>query len=469
MKTPKILIVPALALALAGPLSAATSVLHIAGAATYRPPIQKAIEDVLKPGYTFAYYSGGRYKPTAAIYSGTLASNSQPIIIKTYWTGDVSGIVDLTSQNNISHWISSGVTLSSTGTVLSASYATETAPPDASVTITFPSSSAAVVQTAPSTGPTFANTINNADLIDAGTVAQSAQTLGIAPIQWAVGKLSSGTSPITNITQQTAFTLINGPTPVAFFDGNAADANKYAILVGRSEDAGARTVPLAEAQSGFGQSVQQYQLTFANNQTVEASSTTTQTGGVGSTVTGASLWPANAPLNTEPSVNWNSQGHSGYTLTTDLVNALSASNPVVVGTGTNQVNFSIPGETGAHTPTSVYLVGYAGPADIAGISGATALSYNGVPYSVAAVQSGQYTLWSFAHLYYFNSGGHALTGAPQKAADDIADQVYNTDAPTNSSGVTDNTQAQISSAGIFYNSSVLVTRQVEGGQVSADY
>ena len=93
MKLIKLLAASGLALTLAGTASA-TTVLRIAGAATYRPPTQKAIEDILKPGYVFGYNGSSRYKPNAAIYSGTLASNSQPIIIETYWTGDLAGVVD---------------------------------------------------------------------------------------------------------------------------------------------------------------------------------------------------------------------------------------------------------------------------------------------------------------------------------------------------------------------------------------
>ena len=47
-----------------------------------------------------------------------------------------------------------------------------------------------------------------------------------------------------------------------------------------------------------------------------------------------------------------------------------------------------------------FVISYLGVFDAmyAVAEGATTLSYNGVPYSVAAVQNGQYTFWSYEHF-----------------------------------------------------------------------
>jgi hypothetical protein len=217
-------------------------------------------------------------------------------------------------------------------------------------------------------------------------------------------------------------------------------------------------VPFAEAQNGFGNPPVQYALTFSGaNLTTQADGRVT--GGTNGVVTGLALWPSNAPLNTEPSINWNSAGHSGYNLSSDLSNALSATNPVVSG--------SLSVSNGPSPITQAYFIGYNGVADASTLvaNGGTALSYNGVPYSVAAVLNGQYSLWSFAHLYYIGAGANSLTGVPQKAADDIADEIFSTDADINSSGAHSSTTG----AGIFFNSSVLVTRSIEGGVISQTY
>lgn len=465
MKTNPIIAAAALALGLLPAAFAATPVLHIAGAATYRPPVQKAIEDILNTGYTFGYNGSGRYKPNASIYSGTLRSNNQPVIIETYWTGDLAGVVDLAQQNTITKWIRSDAAtlaaLTTSGIVIANGYATESSPPQVAVTVSFSSSSAAAVSTAIG-GAAAANAINSATFVDAGTDAANAGAVGIAPFVWVLGRLASGAAPFTSISQAQAYSLIQGPTPLAFFTGASADKNKYVFLAGRSEDSGARTVPLAEAQTGFGQNVQQFQLTFSNNQTTQ-SVDGLPTGGAGSTITGLYLWPGNSPLNTLPGINWKTPGHSGYNLTSDLANVLSASNPVTGLTiGNAQNPTPIPSGYAAG-----YFVGYVGPADAAGIIGGTILSYNGVPYSTAAVQSGQYSLWSFAHIYYLGSGANPLGGQLKTAADNLADKIFLVDAPTNSNGVT--TAGQANAAGILFDSSVLVTRGVEGGQISQTY
>jgi len=477
MKLIKLLVASGLALTLAGTASATTTVLRIAGAATYRPPTQKAIEDILKPGYVFGYNGSSRYKPNASIYSGTLASTNQPIIIETYWTGDLAGVVDVAKRNTIVKWIKTDSTtlssLTTSGYSVPNASLSESGIPDVGVTVSYSTSSASTVATSGATGRAAAAAILGAHLVDAGSPSSAggANAVGIAAFQWVLGRQSgSYPQPFTNITQQQANGLItNGYLPVSLFTGTNADQYKYAFLAGRSQDAGARTVPFAEAQNGFGNPPQQYKLTFSGT------SLTTQadgvvTGGTNGTVTGLYLWPANAPLNTEPTINWNQYGHSGYNLTSDLSNALSSLNPVTASSLTfgNSADSSDP--TLAPSPISeVYFVGYNGVADTASLvaNGGKALSYNGVAYSPAAVKNGLYTLWSYAHLYYIGSGTYAISGNAKQAADDIADKIFTTDAPTNSSGAVGTGNGD---AGILLDSSVLVARPgVEGTPVYQNY
>lgn len=475
MKISKTILAGLLVAALPGAIALADSVpvLRIAGAATFRPPVQKAIEDALvssgTKAYTFGWNgtAGNHYKPNASIYHGWLKSdNTKEVIIETYWTGDVSGVVDLTEQNQITKWIPTDSTtlasLSGTNNIANGQLSVS-APPNVTISVSFASSSAAVVSTAGVTGANISDIINGTTLTDAGSsgAAGGAGTVGVAAFQWVVGNVNSSFPvPFTNITQGAAYSLINqGSIPVSFLTGASGDQHKYAVLVGRSEDAGARTVPFAEAQTGFGNSTYQYALTFSSNQTVQADNR--QTGGTGATVTGAAPWPANAPLNTEPNINWNSDGHSGYNLTSDLANVLSATNPVAKASFTVGLT-NLPADL-----THAYFVGYNGVADTGSLvtAGGTALSYNGVPYSVAAVQNGQYSLWSFAHVYYIGDGPNQLTGVLQQAANDIADTIYSTDADINSSGAHSSTTG----AGLFFNSSVVVTRSIEGGGISQTY
>lgn len=474
-----------LAVSLLGASALATPpILYISGAAAYRPPIQKAIEDSLKPGYVFGYYGSSHYKPSASIYSGTLASTSQPVIVETFYTGDVSGVTDLALQHNITGWIPTDPTTLSDLTTSGyhfTSYTGTSAVPEATISVSFYTSSAAAVSTGGANGATAANTIENAAFIDAGSSgkAGSADTIGLAAFEWIIGNTSAtytGTTPytsISNITQQAANQLItSGYLPAAFLTGTTTDLNNYLVLVGRSEDSGSRTVPFAEAQNGFGNPPQQYALAFSNNQTTQADGRAT--GGTSASgtasVIGAGLWPSNAPLYTETNINWNESGHSGYILSSDLSNALSAINPVAVsslnGSGTTGYTLStfLPANA-----AQAYLIGYAGLADASGVLNGKALTYNGVPYSVAAVQNGTYSLWSYAHLYYLSSGTGSLTAGStvKQAADDIADTVYLTDADINSSG--SHGTSNNTGTGIFFNSSVKVQRQLEGGVESQNY
>jgi hypothetical protein len=449
----------------AGSAASAQTVIHIAGATTYRAPVHKAILDCLDAGYTYAYdeSSGNLYKAGSAIFKGTLNVSGHPsVIVKTYWTGSLAGVVDLCQQNNLTQWLANGVTTSASGSNLNGTtYLKETAPCQVAMTDSYQSSIAASVATAVG-GDTIADKINNATLSDAGGAnANAAGTVGIVPFEWVLGKTSAGTAAFTNVTQQLALALTQGPVPVASFTGNVADKLKYAFLIGRNEDSGTRIGALAEAQSGFGQSVVQYQLSFSNNQ--KSQSDGLATGGTNSTVTGLYLWPSNAPLNTNSSVNWNTAGHSGYIGGGDVGNVLNATNPTT-GLTVGSVSNPTPTPTGL---TNAYFVGYMGIADAKSTVGTTELSYNGVPYSVAAVQSGQYTFWSFEHMYYISGGASALTGTAKTTANTIADKIFTADAPTNSSGVT--LAGQVNAAGVLYDSNFLVTRQVEGGQVSQNY
>lgn len=442
----------------------AQTVIRIAGATTYRAPVHKAIMDTLDSGYTYAYDepTGNVYKAGEAIFKGTLNVSGHPsVIIKTYWTGSMAGLIDLCQQNNLTKWMANAVTTSAAGTNLNGTgYSTETAPCQAVMSDSAQGSVAASVSTAVG-GSTVANTINNMSLSDAGASAGQYQTVGIAPFEWVLGKIGSGTAPFTNITQQSAYSLAQGPLAVALLSGSAADQYKYVFLVGRNEDSGTRIGTLAEAQTGFGQSVVQYQLSFSNNQKTQADGLAT--GGTGSAVTGLYLWPANSPLYTNSSINWNTAGHSGYIAGGDVANVLNSTNPVTGLTVGNSQN-PTPTPTGM---TAGYFVGYLGIADATSTVGTTALSYNGVPYSVVAVQTGRYTLWSFEHMYYISAGVNALTGTGKTTADTVADKIFTTDAPTNSSGTT--LAGQANAAGILYDSNVLVTRSVEGGAVSQDY
>ena len=51
------------------------------------------------------------------------------------------------------------------------------------------------------------------------------------------------------------------------------------------------------------------------------------------------------------------------------------------------------------------------------------MAWNGVPYSITAIQEGQYTYWSYAHLMY-SSG---FTGTAKTVVDQLVKQIHDVD------------------------------------------
>ena len=154
---------------------------------------------------------------------------------------------------------------------------------------------------------------------------------------------------------------------------------------------------------------------------------------VGTGVIGFQAWPANWPLNTEPSINWNLEGHSGYTGGGDVAAVLECPNPVLsTGWGTGNGDY-IPDNFNQGV-SKVFIVSCLGSHDAATAIGgnATALTYNGVGYTQAAIIAGQYSAFNFEHAYYLSSGSAPLNpiGTNKDAADTLANQIFATTSAT---------------------------------------
>jgi hypothetical protein len=175
----------------------------------------------------------------------------------------------------------------------------------------------------------------------------------VAVIPFKFYKTENGAATLTNITSQQVRQLYgaNGDLPLSMFTGNAADtASVYAT--GRDAASGTRITTFAE--TGTSQTaVSQYQPTVASGAITALGSTSTSGFSSGSNVAG------------------------------------------VVG-----ATFS--GGT---------VVGYLGASDwtTADTNLAVALSFNGVPYSTAALYNGQYTFWGYLHQFHQGVTGNTLT------------------------------------------------------------
>ena len=470
----------------------------------------------------------GIYADGSVTFSGSTFTGTAKTIILTNWTGSLAGVVDLVAQNSSLLFLDpanatvetalngdtitvTGTAITDTGTSVSTTGTTKAAATDVAMSDSFQSSVASALSSAaltgqpgtvtvsPQTGAGLSSLVKNAPLAEAGSASPivgggtGAGYLGIVPFEWVLGNIT-GTGnetaiPFTNITLQTADFLINkGFAPFTMFSAfntasTANDPTKFVYLVGRNEDSGTRIDAFAEPLLGFIANPQQYRLAFtggSNTANVPAPTDYTQIGGSGGLVTGMQAWPSNATLNTEPSINWSAAGggHGGYAAGGDVASVLGtvvSQGPL----GTNGSGFA--GENSGNT----YFIGYLGISDAgnfvipastvpggsnspSGVVGGTSLSYNGVPYSSAAVLSGAYSFWSYEHMYYLASGGNKIAADRQGVADSLANSIASTFAAYNSSG----NPGQANAAGIILpvtNAAGSVTRSVEGGNFSLNY
>jgi len=458
------------------------AVIHVAGSTAFRPSATAAILDILNSP-TCAYDTGSTtYKGTAAIFYGELKSTPGHFVyIKAYWTGSMAGTFDLANQTQITQWIATPATVGGvipgTGVTMGAAthdttgstpntgtnihglgYSLETHACEVAMSDADQSSVAQAISTAVG-GAAFQATVNNNPATDAGSVAPG--TVGIVTFVWAAGHQTAngGIPPYTNITQQQAAALIKtGAIPVSELTGNG-NLSDYAFLVSRNEDSGTRIDGFAEPQTGFGKSLITWEFGYSANNTSYVDTTnggvTIQTGGSGSTLSGGVQWPKNWKLNTDPTVQWSAKGHSGYIGGGDVANNLKSVGAVTASFGGD----APPGFTNG--TSKAYLIGVLSTADQAG-SGSTVLTYNGVPFSVANVQLGNYSNWGFEHCY-IRSNAPTLSGDSLQAANDLADEMTTTDAPTNGNGKTDNSGSTVDVAGILYDSNCKFTKSAAEG------
>ncbi len=432
----------------------------------------------------YAGYSGSSLlgAGSAVIADGTIgAGGTATTVIETYWSGSLAGVVDVVAGNQTGAYIdpsnltSTQITAINTGATATAnpygggvaitgSITTTTAVPDVAFSDSYQGTIAKELATASFSGTnthvgsytsiaSLAAACAGSTIIDAGTSgnAKDAGFVGIVPFQWVIGNISTSAikSSITNVSQQAARGLITGGfVPQAYLTGSnsTADTANYFYLVGRNEDSGTRIGAYSEAQFGVTATPVQFAVTLTGT-------------AAGSPVSSTAKYPV-TPLNTEPAIVWNTAGHSGYASGGNVATALD-------GTENSAALPTFTGKSSENTG-STYFMGYLGVTDAASAvgGGGKALTYNGVPFSLAAVQNGQYTFWTYEHVYRLASISGTTLGT---IADGIADNVYLADADVAASDGTHSTTSGTLAGGILDNttSAVLVYRSVnEGGPIS---
>lgn len=463
------------------------SVIHIAGSTAFRPSATAGIMDIFIPGTVYCAYdsSSTTYKGGAAIFYGQLASNSDFVYVKTFWTGSMAGTYDICNQSIITKWIATPTSVPPGGGVIPGTavamtlashdatggtpntganihglpYTTESVAPEAAFTDAAVSSIGLAISNATG-GAGFKGTITANPVTDAGTVSPG--TVGLVLFVWTAGHQVAAL-PYSNVTQQVAAALVHtGAVPYGELAGTA-DLTDFAFIVSRNEDSGTRIDGNAEASAGatnpsaYFPIVKTYLFSYSGSTTSYVdNSTTIQTGGAASaTLTGGGLWPGTWPLNTDPGVIWPGPGHSGYLGGGDVANNLKSTGDVAATFTSGKPTAFVNGTSHAA------LIGVLSTADQGGTVG-TKLNYNGVPFSVGAVRNGSYSLWEFEH-FYIRTTAPVLSGDALQTCNDLADEITSTDAPTNGNGKTDNTGATADVAGILYDSSCKFTKAFSEG------
>jgi len=405
MKTSKFILASFLALAAVVDMASAQTVIRITGSTAYRSATYQAIQDTLNAGFTVGWTGTGTLSSAAeAIFHGSTKTTNISVTIKRGFSGSVGGVFSLTKGNGIPDGtatppISAGFLVDSTPTSV--------LPGTANVPATFE------VPVAPAAADKAG--FPNVALSDSfqGSTPDTSPVLsdtqvGVVPFEWA--RNNGSPASITNITSLLAQALwINGSLPQFQFDNGAAATPVF--ITGRNFDSGTRLDALDE--TGFG----------STNQPLQVDSTQTTADHIAS---GAWVSGTGGVVFFTPDSN-------GFTSGGQVATALDA--------------------TGSLGVIGGYLVSYLGVADAntAVAGGATALSYNGVPFSVTAVQNGQYTFWSYEHFLK----------SPQLNALPAAD-LHNVVANALASTLT--SDAAVSPAGILL-SGMKVVRSAEGSPV----
>jgi len=459
MKSFNIITAGSLALGFAAFASAQTDV-YFTGSTAYRSTVVAAEIAILSNGVTPTTVHLGKTVGGASESAVRgLDSSSRDIIIHNHWTGSVAGVIDLTSANPLAMIQDSQIPAATAGAndINLTTDNGNTAAGQVSMADCLSTDAAQVLANANSTGKTASALARTNAPIDGGSSGgANGRPVASVDFEWILGSLATGNSvpanwqassggltstgalPL-NITQDQALALTTlGQLPLSVITGQAADATSLVIYVGRNEDSGTRVAYQAESaangvtgnKGGLSGAAVQWQPTQSGVGLPQNSSYASLSA-VGAGITAIQVWPQNNvvnngtingwSMNTKPQISWNVAGHSGYNSGGDVAAILASPNPVtgLPGTPSGYGNIYIVSAIGIADAQSA-LVNSVGP-------NATALAYNGVPYSKANVASGQYALWNYEHLYYLNGAeSNAITAVPvaQAAADAVADHIY---------------------------------------------
>jgi hypothetical protein len=190
---------------------------------------------------------------------------------------------------------------------------------------------------------------------------------GVNQFVWITGS----NCPISNITSMQARNLLaNGTMPTAQFTGNRAHDGTGVYLIGRNSDSGTRLSVQGEVGFGANEKPQQYLVTSKSAISLW----------IPETINGLSL----------------DDGQSGY----DSGGTMAK---VFTEAAKYPLNDNV---TGDDTYGANYIIGYMGVGDAINKNtllpdvNIKLLTFNGVACTIDNIKNGQYSLWTWEHLYY---------------------------------------------------------------------
>jgi hypothetical protein len=418
MKIPKLLLATVLAsLAFAGVASAQTAI-YISGAPATRAIWNQSIFNTLVAKSTGSptitkYWSGSAYNTANQIILTGGNIGGTAVTIYGSWTGSTGGnqSVANTPPATISALKVGFLLLSASTPGGSNTNLTNTQYPQVNLSDTQQA-------TVPFNGTTSVTspTTSYVALTEAGTHPSPAVT----GFEFLTNK--GAPASLNNITTNQAQNLFTSTgLPLAQWSGAVGDQGTFVYPVGRDIASGARYILLAETGIGVGNNSQLIQFE--------------------PTVSGGALTDIGdnfAPGGTINLITF-PLGNGGYPSFSNVLTDLEATSTPAVG----------------------YIVTYVTDSDAIASAipnGAQPLSWNGVPYSVAGIQQGVYTYWSYLHVYYNNTSNYISTNFPtaKTFADDLdADLAVDTNYSAGTAAI--------------LTSSLAVSRLTDGGLVTVNY
>lgn len=247
MKLKTTLIASAIA-ATAASSAQAQTVIDITGSTAGRTAVHTQILNLLS-GTTLAWNGGSSASgATRVIYKGTF--NTQPVIIRTYWSGSAAAVRD----------VSNSVPLNNS--YFATSTDTTSGPAPTGLQINSPSLAPASNDSISEIG--FSDVFQSSTEFTTNPLVQQ-DAVGVIPFKFF---RNDGSNPaLTNMTPGLFRALYGnlGELQLSLFTGNAAHANVTVFAAGRDNLSGTRITALAETGAGVFSSVNQYQGTVDSN------------------------------------------------------------------------------------------------------------------------------------------------------------------------------------------------------------